>query len=266
LNLQKNTETINKQNLLIQQQNEENEKLKELIKLKEQTMHALEKNKQDLQDKKQKFEEENSKFLDKIQKQEEKLAKATEKLKKYKEELSIADEEYKEAQNYIKKQKESKETMEKQLKEMEEKLKNYELLLTNKNNKTSNIQTVKPSEFTKNMKPTLNKYPTIQNKENFGGLQNKEKFPVYYEDEAKKTNILNKNQRETMNRNSKEFSRGDDKITEVQKEYIKNIYDEKYKMNNENNKKRKIDNEMELINKSKVDFQKSFGFKQMKFL
>jgi hypothetical protein len=69
-----------------------------------------------------------------------------------------------------------------------------------------------------------------------------------------------------MNRNSKEFSRGDDKITEVQKEYIKNIYDEKYKMNNENNKKRKIDNEMELINKSKVDFQKSFGFKQMKFL
>ena len=31
MNLQKNTETINKQNLLIQQQNEENEKLKELI-------------------------------------------------------------------------------------------------------------------------------------------------------------------------------------------------------------------------------------------
>lgn len=270
----KKVEMINMQNSLIQQQNEENEKLKELIKQKEESILSLEKNKRDMQERKQKIEEENTKYAEKIQKQEEKLTKATEKLKKYKEELTTADQEYKEAQNYIKKQKESKEALERQLKEAEEKLHNYENLLTNKTNKSSNIQTVKPSEF---MKPTLNKYPPMQNvqyiqcNQPMQNIQNKENFSVYFEEEEiKKTNNFGKNQnpREIINKNnSKEFFAGD-KITEVQKEYIKNIYEEKYRGNNNEmvNKKRKMDNEMELIKREKVDFPKSFGFKQRKFL
>ena len=272
----KKVEMINMQNSLIQKQNGENEKLKELIKQKEESILSLEKNKQIMEEKKQKIEEENTKYAEKTQKQEEKLMKAIEKLKKYKEELTTADEEYKEAQNYIKKQKESKEALERQLKEAEDKLHNYENLLTNKTNKALNVQTVKPSEFNKNVKPTLNKYPPMQNvqyiqcNQPMQNIQNKENFSVYYEEEEmKKTNNFGKNPREIMNKNnSKEFF-GDNKITEIQKEYIKNIYDEKYKANNNEmvNKKRKMDNEMELVKRdNKVDFPKSFGFKQMKFL
>ena len=258
---------IKKQNIQIEQIFEENEKLKENLKLKEETLNNFEICKKDLQEKSKKIEDENMKYIEKFQKQEEKISKATEKLKKFKDELTLADEEFKEAQNYIKKQKEIKENLEKHLKDVEEKLKNYENLLTNKannNNKNNfqNPQTVKPSELNKNMKPTLNKYPTIQNKENYFPNDN------IIDEEAKKNNGYMKNPKEINYKNSKELFGGDNKITEIQKDYIKNIYDEKYKIH-ENNKKRRMENEPETIiakDKNKIDFPKSFGFKQMKFL
>lgn len=151
-----------------------------------------------------------------------------------------------------------KENLEKQIKITEEKIQNYENT-TNKNvHSNFNQPTLRPSEFQKNIKPTINKYPNNQNKEN-----------MIPEDFSKKNNNGLLNDKNFVNHCSKELFSYNNKIAEIQKDYIKNIYDEKYKINQENEKKRKMEGFNDHClgkNNSKIDFQKSFGFKQMKFM
>lgn len=259
-NLQIKEELLKKQNDELSSNREEKERMKILISEKERKI-------QDIELEKQKFEEENKKCVEKIQKQEEKLAKAQEKLKKYKEELDAADEEFKGAQNYIKKQKQTKENLEKQISELERKIKSNETnnfkAANNQIEQKSFQQTLRPSEIPKNLKPTLNKYPGKENLDPF--LQ--EEFSKNQNKIQQQTN----NNKGFVNPYSKEIFSHNNKIAEIQKDYVKNIYDEKYRVNPENNKKRKMmDSCVEDTNlgkeKSRIDFPKSFGFKQMKFI